>query len=126
MCILDQSAVHGSAAECTRIRCSAQKTEDTTGIRRRLSINVAMDHKLSGLRAKVENFCRILQQYPDGTVDFCAQTGKYVVAGYVQAQSPSDSGGVLSFLSRAADPGAEISSDYGKRYTQLAMWSSTR
>ena len=38
--------------------------------------------------------------------NFCAQTGKFVAPGYVYAQSPSDSDGVLSFLSRAADPGA--------------------
>ena len=72
ICILDQSAVHGSGAECTRIRCSAQKTEYTIGIRRPSRSNVARDHIFSGLRgAKNENF------------NFCAQTGKYVVAGYV-------------------------------------------
>ena len=54
MCILDQSAVHGSEAD----------------------------------------------------FNFCAQTGKYVVPGYLKAQSPADSDGVISFLSRAADPGA--------------------
>ena len=36
MCILKQSAVHGSVAECTRIRCSAQKTDYTIGISWRL------------------------------------------------------------------------------------------
>ena len=46
------------------------------------------------IKSKVENFI------------FCAQTGKYVVPGYVHAQSPADSDGVISFLSRAADPGA--------------------
>ena len=82
------------AAECTWIRCSAQKTEGTTGIRRPSRSKVARAHIFSGLRAKV------------GFFNFCAQTGKFVGPGYVYAQSPADSGGALSFLSRAADPGA--------------------
>ena len=82
------------AAECTLIRCSALESRYVTGFRRPSRSKVARTHKLSGLRAKNENF------------NFCAQTGKFVVPGYVHAQSPSDSGGVLSFLSRAADPGA--------------------
>ena len=95
MCILDQSAVHGSIAECTRIRCSALESRYVTGFRRPSSFYVARDHIFSGLRAKNENF------------NFCAQTGKYVVPGYVHAQSPADSDGVISFLSRAAEPGAK-------------------
>ena len=98
MCILDQSAVHmavhGSRAECTRMRCSAVESRYVTGFRRPSSMKVARDHIFSGLRAKNEIF------------NFCAQTGKYVVPGYVHAQSPADSDGVISFLSRAADPGA--------------------
>ena len=82
------------AAECTWIRCSAQKTEGTTGIRRPSRSKVARAHIFSCLRAKV------------GFFNFCAQTGKFVGPGYVYAQSPADSDGVLSFLSRAADPGA--------------------
>eukprot|EP01048_Picozoa_sp_COSAG05_P039837 COSAG05_NODE_20054_length_283_cov_2.195652_1_plen_39_part_01 len=31
ICILDQSAVHGSGAECTRIRCSAVESRYVTG-----------------------------------------------------------------------------------------------
>ena len=42
------------AAECTRFRCSAQKTEYTIGIRRPSRSNVAWSHKLSCLRAKVK------------------------------------------------------------------------
>ena len=94
MCILDQSAVHGSQTECTRMRCSALESRYVTGFRRPSRSNVAWTHKLSGLRAKVENF------------NFCAQTGKFVGPGYVYAQSPADSNGALSFLIRAADPGA--------------------
>ena len=55
------------AAECTWIRCSAQKTEGTIGISWRLSMNVAWSHIFSCLRAKV-GFC-----------NFCAQTGKNVL-----------------------------------------------
>eukprot|EP01048_Picozoa_sp_COSAG05_P000514 COSAG05_NODE_14_length_36349_cov_27.641655_8_plen_118_part_00 len=48
-------------------------------------------------RAKIENF------------NFCAQTAKICDTGlgsYSNAQSPADSDGVISFLSRAADPGS--------------------
>ena len=82
------------AAECTWIRCSAVESRYVTGFRRPSRSNVARCHIFSGLRAKVENFI------------FCAQTGKYVAPGYVHAQSPADSDGVLSFLSRAVHPGA--------------------
>ena len=58
MCILDQSAVHGSRAECTWIRFSAQKTDYTVGISWRLSIAVALFHIFSGLRAKIEIHCK--------------------------------------------------------------------
>ena len=82
------------AAECTWIRCSAVESRYVTGFRRPSRSKVARYHIFSGLRAKVEIF------------NFCAQTGKFVEPGSVYAQSPSDSDGVLSFLSRAADPGA--------------------
>ena len=82
------------AAECTLIRCSALESRYVTGFRRPSSMKVARDHIFSGLRAKNEIF------------NFCAQTGKYVGPGYLKAQSPADSDGVISFLSRAADPGA--------------------
>ena len=94
MCILDQSECMVLHAECTRMRCSAVESRYVTGFRRPSSMKVARDHIFSGLRAKNEIF------------NFCAQTGKYVVPGYVHAQSPADSDGVISFLSRAADPGA--------------------
>ena len=94
MCILDQSECMVLHAECTRMRCSAVESRYVTGFRRPSSMKVARDHIFSGLRAKNEIF------------NFCAQTGKYVVPGYFHAQSPADSDGVISFLSRAADPGA--------------------
>ena len=95
MCILDQSECMVLHAECTRMRCSAVESRYVTGFRRPSSMKVARDHIFSGLRAKNEIF------------NFCAQTGKYVVPGYVHAQSPADSDGVISFLSRAAEPGAK-------------------
>ena len=94
MCILDQSECMVLQPECTRMRCSAVESRYVTGFRRPSSMKVARDHIFSGLRAKNEIF------------NFCAQTGKYVVPGYFHAQSPADSDGVISFLSRAADPGA--------------------
>ena len=58
MCILDQSECMVLHAECTRIRCSAQKTDYTIGISWRLSIAVALFHIFSGLRAKIEIHCK--------------------------------------------------------------------
>ena len=73
MCILNQSAVHGSRAECTWIRFSAVESPYVTGFRRPQSFQVAIDHIFPCLRAKV-GFC-----------NFCAQTGKNVVNGYLKA-----------------------------------------
>ena len=70
-------------AECTWIRCSAVESRYVTGFRRPSRSNGARIHIFSG-----------------------PQTGKYVDPGSVHAQSPADSDGAISFLSRAADPGA--------------------